>query len=145
MITSLTSSSIDLAIGLTEGWIAALANGSSAYKLLGEYVSTPLRWAISTGAARAEVESAESLKGGKRIGVSRIGSGSYVMSFVLAEERGWLQEATGKEPFEFVVCDTFKRLRDAVNEERAEAFMWEYFTTKYVYEIWEAMRRWEEG
>lgn len=55
------------------------------------------------------------------------------MSFVLAEERAWLEEnGEGKEPFEFVVCDTFKRLRDAVNEDRADAFMWEYFTTKWV-------------
>lgn len=40
-------------------------------------------------------------------------SGSYIMSFVLAQQKGWLE--AGKEPFEFVVLDNFKNLRDAVN------------------------------
>ena len=133
MVKSLESSppSIDIAIGLTDGWIAALANGSTAYHLVGEYVETPLRWAISTGAKRDELQTAADLQKNKNLGVSRIGSGSYVMGWVLADQEGWgADNAEGKSHFEFVVCDTFKRLREAVNEGRADAFMWEYFTTK---------------
>jgi ABC-type nitrate/sulfonate/bicarbonate transport system substrate-binding protein len=40
-------------------------------------------WAISTGAKR-DINSVADIKGGK-IGISRIGSGSYVMGFVLAD------------------------------------------------------------
>jgi hypothetical protein len=40
-------------------------------------------------------------------------SGSYIMPFVLAKQKNWLEP--GKEPFEFVILDNFKNLRDAVN------------------------------
>ena len=73
MITSLQSNEIDVGIGLTEGWIAALGKQKEAagFKLVGTYVETPLRWAISTGAERA-LSNVGQLKGTK-IGVSRFG------------------------------------------------------------------------
>ncbi len=73
MITSLQSDEIDIGIGLTEGWIAALGKqkDGAGFKLVGTYVDTPLCWAISTGVDR-EIEDAKELDG-KKIGVSRIG------------------------------------------------------------------------
>lgn len=131
MITSYKEGKIDLAIGLTEGWINGLAATPNLYKLVGTYVSSPLCWAISAGAA-ASLTSAQELRG-KKIGVSRIGSGSYVMSFVFADQQGWLGGSAAK-PFEFVKLDTFKGLRDGVNGGTADAFMWERFTTKKYYD-----------
>jgi len=124
MIESLTSHEIDLAIGLTEGWVAGLAKAKSSnkpapYKIVGSYVRSPLCWAISTGTLR-DIVRVEQLKEGK-IGVSRIGSGSYVMSYVLAEKMGWLEG--GKSPFEFVALQTFEKLRAGVNDETVDAFM----------------------
>ncbi|KAK3954780.1 hypothetical protein QBC32DRAFT_368362 [Pseudoneurospora amorphoporcata] len=156
MITSLRSGEIDVAVGLTEGWVAGLGKDPSidanygtdgGYRLVGTYVETPLCWAISTGANRAEIESVDSLKGGK-IGVSRIGSGSYVMGYVLADQRNWLVPTTavGTEietasPFsDFVVLNTFQNLRDAVNDGRADFFMWEHFTSKKYYDSGEIRR-----
>src|ERR1700761_6246181 len=60
MITSLRSKEIDLAIGLTEGWVAGLLNPSmhgkslreKGYSIVGSWVSTSLRWAIVTGRNR---------------------------------------------------------------------------------------------
>jgi ABC-type nitrate/sulfonate/bicarbonate transport system substrate-binding protein len=83
----------------------------------------------------------DSLQGAK-IGVSRIGSGSYVMGYVLADQRGWLIPSAGAgtageqaSPFsEFVVLDTFERLRGAVNSGEADFFMWEHFTSKRYYD-----------
>jgi hypothetical protein len=129
MIKSLESREISIAIGLTEGWIASLANGNTAFRIVGKYVQSPLCWAISVGTGDKAIKNVTELKNGK-LGVSRIGSGSYVMGFVLAQREGWLEE--GREPFEFVVLDNFKGLRDGVNEGKADAFMWEYFTTKFV-------------
>ncbi|CUS10567.1 unnamed protein product [Tuber aestivum] len=130
MVKSLSSGEISIAIGLTEGWISAIANGNSNFKIAGKYVATPLCWAISTGTQQG-VDHVEKLAGGK-LGVSRIGSGSYVMGFVLAQANGWLKE--GKEPFEFVVLDDFKGLRDGVNSGKADGFMWEYYTSKRYYD-----------
>jgi ABC-type nitrate/sulfonate/bicarbonate transport system substrate-binding protein len=135
MVESLQSSEIDVAIGLTEGWVNALArlNDSAKFKIVCTYVDSPLRWAISTGAKRGL--NVGDLAKGAKIGVSRIGSGSYVMPFVLADKRGWLAElGEGEQPFEFVVLDDFASLRAAVNDGRADAFMWEYFTSKKYYD-----------
>lgn len=136
MITSYREGRIDLAIGLTEGWINGLAASPDLYKLVGTYVSSPLCWAVSAGAANDALTSSQQLRG-RKMGVSRIGSGSYVMSFVFADQQGWLGGAssttTGK-PFDFVKLDTFKGLRDGVNSGTADAFMWERFTTKKYYD-----------
>ncbi|KAK5993616.1 hypothetical protein PT974_07050 [Cladobotryum mycophilum] len=144
MITAIRAGEIDVAIGLTEGWIAGLGKegveGDGGYRLVGTYVDTPLCWAISTGAQRPEITSVESLKGGK-IGVSRIGSGSYVMGFVLADQHGWLSSSSPSQPFsDTVVLNTFQNLRDAVNSGAADFFMWEHFTSKKFYDSGEIRR-----
>ncbi|KAL6805472.1 periplasmic binding protein-like II [Trichoderma sp. SZMC 28012] len=143
MITALRADEIDIGIGLTEAWIAGLGKegveGDGGYRLVGTYVETPLCWAISTGAKRPEITAVESLKGGK-IGVSRIGSGSYVMGYVLADKNGWLTPG-GAEPFsDTVVLNTFEKLRNAVNSGEADFFMWEHFTSKKFYDSGEIRR-----
>ncbi|GMG38001.1 unnamed protein product [Ambrosiozyma monospora] len=133
LIQSLKNKEIDYAIGLTEAFVRGICNGDDKYQILGTYVESPLCWSISTGANRDELTSKDQLKG-KKIGVSRIGSGSYVMSFVLGLQSDF------PEPFfqDFVVLDNFKNLRDSVNlkegTETSDAFMWEYFTTKKYYD-----------
>lgn len=128
LINLLNSGEVDIAIGLTEGFVADIAKGNEEYKLIDTYVNSPLCWAISTGINRDEISSKSSLDG-KTIGVSRIGSGSYIMSFVLA-----LQNPDFKSKFEFKPLDNFKNLRAAVNSGEADAFMWEYFTSKRYYD-----------
>jgi ABC-type nitrate/sulfonate/bicarbonate transport system substrate-binding protein len=100
-----------------------------------------LGWAISTGAERPEITSVDSLKGGK-IGVSRIGSGSYVMGFVLADQQGWLTSGSesGSPYADTVVLNTFANLRNAVNSGEADFFMWEHFTSKRYYDSGEIRR-----
>ena len=140
MIASLSSNEIDVGIGLTEGWIAGLAkstteNRPADYALVGTYVESPLCWAISTGGNREDIatnadpgEWVKELKG-KKMGVSRVGSGSYVMGYVLADKLGWLGEE--KEPFKVVPLHTFEGLREGVGEKgEADFFMWEHFTSK---------------
>lgn len=175
MAAALRAGAIDVAVGLTEGWIAALgkvkprrrgegaaaAAGSDGanndddggFRLVGTYVTTPLRWAVSVGAPSATEAagytratpapaSVAELRGSK-VGVSRIGSGSYVMAYVLAQQQGWLDDEEGAgagggedkkqraaPPFgDFVVLHDFARLRAAVNSGEADFFMWEHFTT----------------
>ncbi|CCF39049.1 hypothetical protein CH063_09986 [Colletotrichum higginsianum] len=143
MITAIRGDEIDVAIGLTEGWIAGLgkedAPGDGGYRLVGTYVDTPLCWAISTGAQRPEIASVASLKGGK-IGVSRIGSGSQIMGFVLADQHGWLAPDAGAPFSETVILNTFENLRNAVNSGAADFFMWEHFTSKRYYDSGEIRR-----
>ncbi|RKF82195.1 hypothetical protein GcM1_174024 [Golovinomyces cichoracearum] len=143
MVTCLRNGEIDVAIGLTEGWVAGLAKEKISkdqgdYRLIGTYVETPLCWAISTGANR-DIDSVENLKGGT-CGVSRIGSGSYVMAFALALQKNWLTPQAPVEPFKFKPIQTFERLREAVNSGIADFFMWEHFTSKKYYDNGEIKR-----
>ncbi|GME71710.1 unnamed protein product [[Candida] boidinii] len=136
LITSLNSGEIDIAVGLTEAFVRGLANNgdSENYEIIGSYVDSPLCWSISTGINRTDINSVDDLQNGKKIGVSRIGSGSYVMSYVLG-----IQEKFSKPFFkDFIVLDNFQNLRKSVNLvegiEGSDAFMWEYFTSKKYYD-----------
>ena len=76
MVTCLQANEIDVGIGLTEGWVASLGKHQglkkeAGFKIVGTYVESPLRWAISTGAKR-DIGNVEELAG-RKIGVSRIG------------------------------------------------------------------------
>ncbi|KAI1924722.1 hypothetical protein LOZ64_000599 [Ophidiomyces ophidiicola] len=145
MISSLRQNEIDIGIGLTEGWVAGLVGKEQAnkgadvdggYKMVGQWVETPLRWAIVTGRKRNDILNVDDVKGG-RVGVSRLGSGSHVMSFVLAKQQNWPPSS----PLSPVILGPFSSLRDGVvgdNLEHsdgsvtaaADFFMWEQFTTK---------------
>ena len=146
MITMLRNNEVDLAIGLTEGWVAGLLSSSSSspkdkgYSIVGSWVSTPLRWAIVTGSTRPKINSVADLTSNRRVGVSRMGSGSHIMAFVLAEQEGWLKEqessSTSSTDLTPVPVGPFADLRAGVNNSpegekaKADFFMWEHFTTK---------------
>jgi ABC-type nitrate/sulfonate/bicarbonate transport system substrate-binding protein len=71
MISALNDGSIDVSIALTESLIAGIAKGNRSYKLVGNYVSTPLNWAVITG-KDTKYNSIDDLRGSK-IGISRTG------------------------------------------------------------------------
>ncbi|GBL48762.1 hypothetical protein ACI3LY_000952 [Candidozyma auris] len=138
LIKLLNEGMVDVAIGLTEAFVSDIGKGNNKINVVGTYVESPLCWAISSGKNRDEITKAEDLAG-KKIGVSRIGSGSYVMSYVLG-----LQLKFPTPYFsDFPVLSNFKNLRDAVNQKYvdedgkavdADAFMWEHFTSKRYYD-----------
>jgi hypothetical protein len=140
MITSLRSDSIDLAIGLTEGWVAGLltAQGQKekGYKIVGRWVQNPLRWAIVTGRNRTEINTVADLHNHRRVGVSRLGSGSHIMAFVLAQQEGWTSPSPqSSTPLDFVPLGPLADLISGVTgqgeaDPTADFFMWEHFTTK---------------
>jgi hypothetical protein len=136
MTSLLRANELDIAIGLTEGWIAGLLTAQGrrerGYQVVGSWVANPLRWAVVTGTGREGLSEVRDLGSGGgdakkiRVGVSRLGSGSHVMAFVLAQREGW---DMGRVEFE--VLGPFKELRDGVQVGgKADFFMWEHFTTK---------------
>ncbi|KAF8899931.1 hypothetical protein CPB84DRAFT_1962592 [Gymnopilus junonius] len=123
LISRLTNDEIDVAIALTDPLITGIANGSKAYKLVGSFVSTPLNWAVITG-TKSKFNSIEDLKE-TTIGISRYGSGSYTMAYVMALQQGWPTDG-----LKFQVNNDVRGLIDSVNDGSTSAFMWEWFTTK---------------
>ena len=108
MIKSLRDGDVDVVVALTEGLVLDIAKASvdasdsSGIRLIGTFVESPLTWAISTGGTAAAYSSGESpsttpsrrytdlesLKG-STFGVSRLTSGSHLMAFCFAQQRGW--------------------------------------------------------
>jgi hypothetical protein len=131
MIAALRAGDVDAAVGLTEAWVAGLgrvdthgaAPDDGGYRIVGSYVASPLRWSINVAAPRDISSLAAS-----RVGVSRLGSGSHVMSSVLSQMHGL---ATPPTP---VVLDTFANLRAAVTDPShatpVDFFLWERTTTR---------------
>ncbi|KAI8846222.1 hypothetical protein BC829DRAFT_363570 [Chytridium lagenaria] len=72
---------------------------------------------------------------GSRIGISRFGSGSHIIPFVLAHQRGWVKK-DGEEDafFKFVELKDIKGLKGGVMDGSVDAFLWERFTTKPYYD-----------
>lgn len=139
MITSLRSDSIDLAIGLAEGWVAGLLTSQGqkekGYKIVGRWVQNPLRWAIVTGRNRDGIDSVADLQSHRRVGVSRFGSGSHIMAFVLAQQEGWISTADESNALAVVPLGPLPDLIAGVmwkedEDAKADFFMWEHFTTK---------------
>ncbi|KAJ7285121.1 hypothetical protein C8J57DRAFT_1290493 [Mycena rebaudengoi] len=110
LISRLTKDEIDL-------------TGSTAYKLCGSYVSTPLNWAVITG-KDTKFENISDLKG-TTIGISRNGSGSQTMAYVMALQQGW-----PTDDLKFQINNDIHGLINSVNDGSTSAFMWEWFTTK---------------
>lgn len=108
---------------LTDALISGIAKGSKAYKLIGSYVTSPLNWAVVTGKS-SPFNSVPDLKN-TTIGISRPGSGSQTMAFVMALQQGWSPTA-----LKFQANNDIKGLIDSVNTGSTSAFMWEWFTTK---------------
>ncbi|KAL0573223.1 hypothetical protein V5O48_008743 [Marasmius crinis-equi] len=108
---------------LTDPLISGIANGSKSYKLVGSYVTTPLNWAVITG-KDTQYNSISDLKD-TTIGISRVGSGSQTMAYVMAFQQGWSSQG-----MKFRINNDIRGLIDSVNDGTTSAFMWEWFTTK---------------
>ncbi|KAF8340517.1 periplasmic binding protein-like II [Cantharellus anzutake] len=129
VISRLTNNEVDVAIALTDPLLAGIAKGSAAYKLVGSYVTTPLNWAVITS-SKSKHKKIEDLRG-TTLGISRIGSGSHVMAYVMAQQQGWLDTKTNQvEEMAFQVNNNIEGLVRSVNDGSTSAFMWEWFTTK---------------
>ncbi len=122
MCNMLQNGETDLAIVLTEGFVKAVSDGLDAV-VVQEYIASPLQWGIHV-AGDAPFRDPEELKGG-RAAISRPGSGSHLMAFVNARNRGW-----DTDNLAFEVVHTLEGAVEALARERAHYFMWERFTTQ---------------
>ncbi len=122
MTKALREKELDLAICLTEGIIADIVAGNGA-KIVKIYVKSPLTWGLyvkndSPLRQTADLEN-------KRIGISRLGSGSHLMAFVKARELGW-----NTEQMQFVALKNLQGIRVGIAQKQADWFMWEKVMTQ---------------
>ncbi len=122
MVGKLQSGELDMAILLTEGFLAAAAQGLDAL-IVKEYIVSPLVWGIFTG-AKSAIKSIYSAKA-KRIAISRKGSGSHLMALIHAEQRG-----DSLSDYALVEIKSMQGATDSLVAGESDVFYWEKYTTK---------------
>lgn len=122
MNKALRAREIDAAVILTGGVIKDIANGNPS-KIVQLFVSSPLQWGVHVS-AKSKFQSIDELETATAA-ISRFGSGSHVMAYVQARQRGW-----NTENLKFEVVNTLENAVEALTNGNADYFMWEHFTTK---------------
>lgn len=122
MIKGLDTGTVDIAVLLTEGITKAILQGTQA-KIVDIYVTSPLQWGIHVPNV-APIPILKDLICPK-IAISRFGSGSHLMAYVLGQSLGW-----NLSMLDFnVIGDVYGGIWALENKE-ADLFLWEKYTTQ---------------
>lgn len=122
MMQDIREGSLDVAAALTEGVVAEIVNRQSCY-IVQYFVTSPLRWGIHVS-AQARYQRVEDLREGV-FAISRWGSGSHLMAYVLAQHHGWPTDR-----LKFAVVGNLDGAREALAADTADGFLWEKVTTQ---------------
>ena len=122
MMQAIREGTVDIAVALTEGVVAEIVNTQSCY-IVQYFVTSPLRWGIHV-AAPASFQHVDDLEG-KRFAISRPGSGSHLMTYVLAQHHGWATDLLA-----FKTVGTLDGARQALASGAADGFLWEQSMTQ---------------
>lgn len=112
----------DMAIVLTESFLKDFEAGNPS-KMIGYHVKSPLIWGIhihaeSPVATTQEIEKPTFL-------ISREGSGSQLMGFVLAQRENW-----DANTLDFKIVNNLPGALEVMHKEDPAMFLWEKYTTK---------------
>ncbi|MEO8693799.1 MAG: ABC transporter substrate-binding protein [Acidimicrobiales bacterium] len=118
---ALSDRTLDAATILTEGAIAAIVNGADL-RICSLWVQSPLIWGVHVAghSTARTIHDFEPV----RFAVSRLGSGSHLMAYLLAARDGF-----GLRPEQLVVVGNIDGARAALRENRADVFLWEKYVT----------------
>lgn len=119
---ALRDDELDVALVLTEGAVADILQHDKN-RLVKIYVASPLIWGIHV-AATSSIRNISAIQG-RRIAISRYGSGSHLIAIVDAAERHWRTDN-----LEFVVVDNLDGARKALAAGKADVFLWERHMTQ---------------
>ena len=112
---------LDMAVLLTEGMIMDILHGGLA-RILTVYVQSSLIWGIHVS-QKSNLEILHQDKG-LIYAISRKGSGSHLMAMVNAKENVWALDS-----LQFNEVGSLAGAIEAFEQEEAEVFLWEKFTT----------------
>jgi len=122
MCQMLRDGETDIAVILTEGIVKDINAGNDS-KIVQVYVQSPLIWGIHVDAQSNYYELAD-LKD-KKPAISRLGSGSHLMSIVNAQNQNW-----DTSSLEYEIVNTIDGAVAALSNQKADYFLWERFMTK---------------
>lgn len=122
MCQMLRENETDIAIILTEGIIKDLTENPHS-SIVQVYVKSPLIWGIHVD-GKANYNSVSDLEN-KISAISRMGSGSHLMSIVNAEKNNWKTDT-----IQFEIVNNLESAITSLSESKSDYFMWEKYTTK---------------
>jgi ABC-type nitrate/sulfonate/bicarbonate transport system substrate-binding protein len=122
MCQMLQNGETDISVILTEGIVKSIVEGNPVQIVQG-FIGSPLRWGIHVG-ARSSHKTLSDLENGIAA-ISRLGSGSHLMSFVNARNQNW-----NPELLRFEIVHHLEGAIEALTSGTADYFMWEHFMTK---------------
>jgi len=136
MIQLLEDGEVDVALTVTDALMVGVAAGRKA-RLVGTFVESPLVWAVAAspahrdaGLTMADLVAQKQEQAGFKFGISRLGSGSHTMAQYASSLHGVANP-------EFVICNNIAGLAAAAQQGDADAFLWETFTTKPLFDAGE--------
>lgn len=122
MSAALRERAIEAAIVLTEGAVLDILGGGRN-RLVSVYVDSPLTWGIHV-AATATIRTVDDIAG-KRVAISRFGSGSHLIAVVDALQRGF-----SADDMRFVVVGDLDGARRSLAAGESDVFLWERHMTQ---------------
>lgn len=120
MIDMLENSFTDIASTVTDALITSVGKGRKV-RMCGVFVDSPLRWAICAHPRNDQLKNVNDLQkyvaetGNLKVGISRLGSGSHTMAFVLANDLKF-QPNPSLSPLNFLIADNFTGLRNGKHQ-----------------------------
>ncbi|NVK22658.1 MAG: ABC transporter substrate-binding protein [Kangiellaceae bacterium] len=126
MVQALNDGDVDVATLLTEGAIAALAKvpeHQRQFELYAFYTQTPLIWGVHVPQT-TNLKSLKDIKDATFV-ISRYGSGSHLMAYLLAESLGY-----DTNNLKFKIINNLQGARDLFKQGGDYVFLWEKFMTK---------------
>jgi len=124
MCRALRNNELDVAVALTEGVISDIAASGQEIQIVATYIDTPLHWGVNVS-ENSSIRTVDDLKG-KTFGISRLGSGSHLMAYVLAEQKKWNPVKDVKLEVKGGIGDLITGLEDG----STDVFLWETLTVK---------------
>ena len=122
MNKDLREGKVDIAIILTESFIKDKVEGNPA-RIIGWHVKSPLVWGIHIS-SNVKADNLDNVKNSPFL-ISRFGSGSHLMAFLLSEREGW-----DSDKLKFEVVGDLEGAKEAFKGQEPKIFLWEKFTTK---------------
>lgn len=122
MCEMLRNHKTDIAIILTEGIIKDIALGNESV-IIQKYIQTPLIWGVHVPYL-FDYEKIDDLQG-KTIAISRLGSGSHLMSMLWAQKNRWDFNQN-----QYQIVNTIEGAAKSMLQNESTIFMWEKFMTQ---------------
>lgn len=120
MTKMLEEGELDLALVLTEGIIKHITKGGKA-RIIQQFVKSPLIWGVHSSLSFDQSKGFENA----RFARSRAGSGSHIMAYVHAEQRGYIITEDN-----FITVGNIEGAIEAFKNNEADILLWEKFMTQ---------------